>query len=775
MSTRDLSWQKLNAIQRKERQFEEFKDATTGVAASLKHSSNVISYNDRQYTEDEGGSNVERERKQKKKKKAKKKKKKKKQKQQLQDKHQQKRQKQIHQSFNSEGEAAYEDESPYQSEYGQSGPLGNFDNLQSPRYHTPTQNDYGSEDDILTGGTVRMQNEVQLSRENDESNALNSFDTVSSQIEDASTIFEAFQNVTEVGVVSFFDTLMVQYTQFQKLHNWEKMMVRVQQIGVQHKLMETVKNAKLSILGRNPRCLGLGKSLNKALHDISIVRRYCQEYPATNLNSLKVPPIINLNDDTKNIIEKYWKESLLREANSRSAGVVRRDNLSGGISQLLMFLIVTEKYETLYEFAKPLGTIAPICFNNSIVSLFVQYRLTANQRAATISGTLAKLKFYVKRLVAAFGSMSMHNQRIMLQSYPYCVEVIERAPITHLYIDNEMKQLQLRMTVEHKQRFSKAGFIKDNKWVERAAIDQAIKVISHKIYLLYKECIAKNVFNLYDEVVLESDEVDQVRKEWVKETYALIQILLIALYVLVGYGSRTQVFSRLTKSERKWTCDNHTECHDASDTYNDTSVHPNKQMIWDLTPNFFTPNGTTREKRKRDRHGHHLAEPKLLTERLNRFIRQTESYRQLCRNSELVWIPFSIARDDNGKLKCSFDLNSIFLGSHITTAIKLVNEMFDLTVPLPMYMRHLFCTHEYESWYDSYGTDNRSFDELMTNLSTQMNTSIEMIKTNYLLVQYKTLQRMDPQGQKSVDRINNMFSNESVGMDDLDEAVNNDY
>ena len=67
MSTRDLSWQKLNAIQRKERQFEEFKDATTGVAASLKHSSNVISYNDRQYTEDEGGSNVERERKQKKK------------------------------------------------------------------------------------------------------------------------------------------------------------------------------------------------------------------------------------------------------------------------------------------------------------------------------------------------------------------------------------------------------------------------------------------------------------------------------------------------------------------------------------------------------------------------------------------------------------------------------------------------------------------------------------------------------------------------------------
>jgi hypothetical protein len=74
------------------------------------------------------------------------------------------------------------------SEYGNSGPLGNFDNLHSPRYNTPTQNDYSSEDVMLTGGTI--QNEVELSRENDESNALNSFDNVSSWSENASTIFE---------------------------------------------------------------------------------------------------------------------------------------------------------------------------------------------------------------------------------------------------------------------------------------------------------------------------------------------------------------------------------------------------------------------------------------------------------------------------------------------------------------------------------------------------------------------------------------------------------
>ena len=91
MSTRDLSWQKMNAIQRKEKQFEEFKNATTGVAASLKHSSTVISDNDQQHTGDEGGSNVEREKNQKKKKKTKKKKKKKKQKQQLQHEQQQRK------------------------------------------------------------------------------------------------------------------------------------------------------------------------------------------------------------------------------------------------------------------------------------------------------------------------------------------------------------------------------------------------------------------------------------------------------------------------------------------------------------------------------------------------------------------------------------------------------------------------------------------------------------------------------------------------------------
>ncbi len=46
------------------------------------------------------------------------------------------------------------------------------------------------------------------------------------------------------------------YNNTQVSPRWEKMVVRVQELGVQAKLMETVKNAKLSILGRNPRCLG---------------------------------------------------------------------------------------------------------------------------------------------------------------------------------------------------------------------------------------------------------------------------------------------------------------------------------------------------------------------------------------------------------------------------------------------------------------------------------------------------------------------------------------
>ena len=84
--------------------------------------------------------------------------------------------------------------------------------------------------------------------------------------------------------------------------------------GNKIQLQERVVQAIKAHSSPPSRCVGLGNTLNKALHDFRLVDIYCQEFPAAP--SMEPPAILNLDAVEQNTYRNYWEKSLRKESNS---------------------------------------------------------------------------------------------------------------------------------------------------------------------------------------------------------------------------------------------------------------------------------------------------------------------------------------------------------------------------------------------------------------------------------------------------------------------------
>ena len=102
-----------------------------------------------------------------------------------------------------------------------------------------------------------------------------------------------------------------------------------------------------------------------------------------------------------------------------------------------------------------------------------------------------------------------------------------------------------------------------------------------------------------------------------------------------------------------------------------------------------------REKRQRNKHQQPFIEPKIVTKYLQKYLYYIDSVDY--KYEEYCFIAWKLS-DDN---KLSWRTQAKFTGTDITNAIKFVNKQLKTKIPKPSVMRHLYCTHQYQKWYNS--------------------------------------------------------------------------
>lgn len=455
---------------------------------------------------------------------------------------------------------------------------------------------------------------------------------------------------------------------------------------------------------------GLGKNLNHYISDISIVMSYCESHVT------RADMLVSINPD-EDETSKFWYQYFHNEESQQPkyVGKKRKDNVTGGISKVLAFLLVVEE-DDFATFVPPCGSIKNLAQDFKLIDAYVDYRWKLNHRAVSILGDLSKLNFFIKRLAAAFYCIQKEQRTKLIKRYNYITEVLNATPALAEYISMRMKTVRASCVLQHNEKYSVDGMKEAKLWVSREKIKADRRSIFQKI-ILFQNLLQNKTYPL------EGDD-EQNKKD--RRMFGALQCMIISLICNTCYGNRTQVMQHLRVSERIVTCNLHKNCKMHSEE------HIQQRVEWDL-------NKVGREKRSRDRKGVGLVEPDCVTKCLNWFIIATNDFRTKCKDPSFVFFPLVF---HYGEIQyISFRKSSNFQNTDVNKSIRYTNSVLNVTIPKPSVMRHLYCTHEYLDWHESApGEDSRSFEKLLEDISYDMNTTVHQILNTYLVCQYSRYQ-----------------------------------
>jgi hypothetical protein len=461
-------------------------------------------------------------------------------------------------------------------------------------------------------------------------------------------------------------------------------------------------------------CFGLGKQLNRYVTDLDLVCQYVDTH-------ITVGDVMSSFDPTEDKTSKFWYEHLKAEQSEQPVHIQkkRRDNIVGGISKFLAFCFVIES-EDFATYIPPFGSIRNVANDFKLIDSYLHHRTNLKHRAISIVQDLSKLNFFIKRIVAAFYCVDKKSRSMLMERYKYIPEVVNATPALSEYISMRMKDVRSQSVLQHNEKYSIAGMKEAKLWVPREKIKLDRKTIVEKL-ILFRNVVGNKSYPL--EAIDDQSKKDQ-------RTFAASQCLIIALVCNTCYGNRTQVMQKLKLNERRLTCSYHRNCQEYME-----QLHEHQHVEWDLDK-------VGREKRARDRKGIGLVEPDCITSFLDWFITATQDFRLECKDPSFVFFPlvfhYGAARS------ITFRKSSNFQNTDVNKAIRYTNAVFDVTIPKPSVMRHLYCTHEYLDWYESSpGVDNRDFDKLLEDLSYDMNTTVHEILNTYLVCNYSRYQLHD--------------------------------
>ena len=126
-----------------------------------------------------------------------------------------------------------------------------------------------------------------------------------------------------------------------------------------------------------------------------------------------------------------------------------------------------------------------------LIKLFIRKATVMGLRAVTIKSCLCQTNFFVKRLINAYYAISTEQRERIIKLFPYVVDVLDVAPSLHDYICNQIQELRLVASTQHREKWSIDGLKNAGLWVSRNEIIEyrrrLIKIIDDIFFILEQD------------------------------------------------------------------------------------------------------------------------------------------------------------------------------------------------------------------------------------------------------------------------------------------------